>query len=241
MLKETTWSRALDLLLPSLCPACDEPLALDSVLHPSCWKSLRFVSRPYCEKCALPLLTARQGMHCAACFENPPPWQNARSAILFKDIGRDLVLRFKYGDHIENSALFADWMINAGRDLLEDKPVIVPVPLHWKRLLSRRYNQACELGRVMAKKTSLPFVSDLLLRHKETARQSRLRRTERLRNVKGAFMINPKRAQWLKHKSFLLIDDVMTSGATLRENTHILKRHAPNATVHVLTLAIAPP
>ena len=234
-------ARLFELLLPSLCPACFEPLALDSVLHPHCWRQLHFVSRPYCDCCGMPLLAATENsLQCAACFENPPPWNKARSALIFKDVGRTLVLRFKYGDHIENASLFARWMMHAAYDILDAKPLIIPMPLHWRRLVSRRYNQAAELGRHLATMSNLPFCADMLKRRAATLRQSRLSLTERITNVSRAFVINKKHLHLLHEHPLLVVDDVLTSGATMRAACGVLRKAAPDATIFALTLAIVP-
>jgi ComF family protein len=166
----------------------------------------------------------------------------------YDDGSRPLLLGFKHGDRTEAAAPYAAWMARGGRELLAAAEVVAPVPLHWRRLFSRRYNQAALLARALARVESLANggltdgglveVPDLLLRRRATPSQGRLTRSERQRNVAGAFAVNPRRAALLQGRRLLLVDDVMTTGATVAACSRAALK-AGAAAVDVLVLARA--
>jgi len=202
----------------------------------ACWKNIRFISKPYCACCGAPFdIPVDEGALCAACLDRPPDYAKARSAMIYDDASKNLVLGFKHGDRLHAVPALATWMQQAGKDLIDETSVIIPVPLHWWRLFTRRYNQAALLAQALSRGTGKPIAVDALKRIRATAPQGKMKRDERRKNVKNAFRLNPRYEQRVENKNILLIDDVLTSGATAGECARIL-RAAGAAKVSVLTL-----
>lgn len=230
----------LDVLLPHRCLACGVIVDTAGVLCPACWEGMELIGPPCCEACGLPFeYDAGKGALCGACMREPPPFGRARAALLYTDASRRLVLSFKHGDRIEAASAFARWMIRAGSDLIAEAEVAVPVPLHWTRLFARRYNQAALLAAAIGAETGLDVSPDTLVRRRRTPSQGTLGRAARRRNVAGAFAVPQTRAAQLKGRRVLLIDDVMTTGATAVTCARVLRR-AGAASVDVLTLTRVP-
>lgn len=173
-------------------------------------------------------------------LQNPPIFDKARSAVIHDGLARHLVTQFKYGDRLDLAPAMTEWMITAGKDILSESDLIVPVPLHRWRFFKRRYNQAAELARMIANKTNLPFAPQILLRHKATRQQVGLHIKERAKNIKGAFSVPLKAQNLLKNKNILLIDDVYTTGATANAAAESLKKGGAEK-VLVLTFSRALP
>lgn len=165
---------------------------------------------------------------CGACLAEPPPFTRARAGFRYAGVGRDLVLSFKHGDRLDMAPVFATWLAPAGPEgeppaFYQGADMIVPVPLYWRRLFSRRYNQSAELGRALAKRLGLPLNPSALYRKRSTPSQGAMvSAAARRRNVAGAFAI--RQAESVKGKTILLIDDVMTTGATLSACARALLR-----------------
>ena len=229
--------KLIDLVLPPTCPGCGLQVGEPHALCGTCWSALTFLSHPCCDVCGHPFdFDVPDRTLCGACARRQPPFDRARSALLYDDQSRDLVLRFKHSDSTEMTTLLAKWMYGAGRDLVEAADVIVPVPLHWTRLFQRRYNQAALLAHEIGKLAETNVLIDGLVRKRKTPSQGRLSRLARARNVQGAFASPPRRRSKLVGKHVLLIDDVYTTGATVRTAAKVLKR-AGCASVDVLVLA----
>ncbi len=160
----------------------------------------------------------------------------ARAVLVYDDASRDLILGFKHADRTEAAPAFGRWLARAGGELVETADLIVPVPLHWTRFVTRRYNQAALLGRALARETTLPLVPDLLIRRRRTPSQGGLDFAGRARNVRGAFRLNPRLAGGVRGRRVLLVDDVYTTGATVSACARVLLRGGA-AQVDVLTLA----
>ena len=227
----------LDALLPPRCATCDEPVDRPGCLCLECWSGLTFVTRPLCAVCGDPFETAPPGEPvCGDCLADPPPWGRGRSALRYDDASRPLVLGFKHGDRLHLASLLAGWMGAAGTELLADAEVIVPVPLHRWRLLARRYNQAAVLAHALGRATGIPVSDRALQRVKRTPSQGRLTRSQRARNVQGAFRVEASRRPEIAGRRVLLVDDVLTTGATAGACTRVLLRAGAEA-VDLLTLA----
>lgn len=226
----------IDLLLPPRCLATGEIVDAEGMLSPAFWPQLQFIEAPFCSTCGVPLgfqIDMGGDVVCAACMEREPVFDQARSAVVYNDAGRKLVLDFKYGDRLHAIHTFTPWMIRAGRTLIDKADFIIPVPLHHRRLRERRFNQSALLAQEIAKRTKKTYLADALLRTRHTLPQKGLTARERSKNVQGAFAVN---GDGFRDKNILLIDDVLTSGATLNECARILK--AENAAaVNVLTIA----
>lgn len=226
----------LNLVLPPLCLSCRTVVAEPGSLCQDCWSKISFLAPPYCALCGHPFETDMgPDAICGACMEEPFPFKRARAVFRYDDASRSLILRFKHADRLEGAPAFAKWMGRAGRDLFAPSSVIVPVPLHRWRLLSRRYNQAAVLALALARETKMPVETQALVRTRWTPMQGRLGRAERARNVRGAFTVPPKRANAIAGRSVLLVDDVMTTGVTLAECSHALLKGGATQ-VDVLTL-----
>ncbi len=230
-------SRALDWLLPPLCLACRNPVGSHHALCPRCWKGVAFITAPVCERLGTPLaFDLGPGALSPEAIAHPPAFDRARAAFRFDDVGRALIHGLKYGDRLEVAVALSAWMAAAGRDLLADADALVPVPLHWTRLVARRFNQAAELTRHLSTHTGIANEALLMKRVRRTRHQVGLTRAQRLENVTGAFRIAEDRKGWVRGKRLVLVDDVLTTGATIEACCRVLRR-AGAARIDVLTAA----
>jgi ComF family protein len=228
---------ALDLLLPPRCLVCGVMVEANGLVCPRCWAALSFIAPPQCESCGLPFAFAvAERTRCAACLADPPPFDRARAALVYDDASRRLILGFKHADRTEAAPAFGRWLMRTGAALIADADLIVPVPLHRWRLALRRYNQAALLAYAIGRLAGRTVVPDLLVRRRRTPSQGGLGRLGRRRNVAGAFALKAGRAELVRGRRVLLIDDVHTTGATLGECVRALRR-AGAAGVDALTLA----
>lgn len=226
----------VDAVLPPTCLSCGALVSEPGALCPACWEKIGFLAPPHCSACGHPFDFETGGEAlCGPCLNQAPPWRHARAVFRYDEHSRPLVLRFKHGDRLEGAPAFARWMARAGAELLAEADVIVPVPLHQFRLLSRRYNQAAVLALALGRMTGIAVVPDLLVRTRRTPSQGHMNREERRKNVRGAFQLRERRHSLIQGKSVLLIDDVLTTGATLGECARVLTK-AGAAAVDVLTL-----
>ncbi len=231
------FGRALDLGLPPLCPACRAPLTQAGGLCGECWSRLSFIAPPYCERLGIPFAyDPGPGILSMEAIADPPAYRLARAAVRFDDVARDLVHAFKYGDRMDLAPPLGRWMATAGRGLLAEADALVPVPLHWRRLWARRFNQSAALAQAIAKASRVPVATDLLKRVKSTAQQVGLSHAERARNVQGAFRVPEAERARVAGRRFVLVDDVLTSGATVDACARALLR-AKASHVDVLVFA----
>ncbi len=227
----------LDLVLPPRCLACGGLVADPGTLCAGCWRGLAFHGPPACACCGLPFdHAAGEAARCAACLAAPPAYDRARAVLRYDDGSKGLILAFKHADRTDAAPAFARWLARAGQELLADCDLIAPVPLHWRRLFRRRYNQAALLALALAKLSGRPAAPDLLRRRRDTRPQGHLSRGQRQRNVAGAFALAPAWRPRIAGRRVLLLDDVMTTGATVEAAAQVLTR-AGAAGVDVLTLA----
>ncbi|MEC9344683.1 MAG: ComF family protein [Pseudomonadota bacterium] len=227
----------LDLLLPPRCLSCGEAVADPGRLCGTCFAAIDFIAAPACACCGLPF-TFETGPDtlCAACAAVRPPYTRARAAARYGEPLRTALLRFKHGDRTDMAVGLALLLRRAGQPWLGQADMIAAVPLHRTRLLRRRYNQSAELARALSALCGVPAVPDLLLRQRRTRSQGGLSGTARRRNVQGAFSVSPRHAAGLKGRHVILVDDVMTTGATVEACARTLVR-AGAADVTVLTVA----
>jgi ComF family protein len=226
----------IDTLLPPLCLSCAAPVDSAGGLCSACWGALRFLDGAQCQCCGYPfeLSTGAEDL-CAACLARRPAFARARAALVYDDASRDLVLAFKHRDRLEAARPFARMMARAGNALLREADIIVPVPLHRRRLFARRYNQAAVLALALGKVSGLAVAPRALIRTRRTESQAGKSRIARRRNVRGAFALRPAEAARIEGRRVLLVDDVLTTGATVEACATALTR-AGAAAVDVLTL-----
>ena len=229
--------RALSLIYPDQCQMCPEQVSESGGLCGKCWSETPFLRGLVCVTCGVSLPGSDAGkVVCDDCMVMNRPWEAGRAAFAYRDMGRRIVLALKHGDRLDLAGPAAGWMLSAGRDLLTDDTLFVPVPVHWTRLFTRRYNQSAELARAMSRKSGLRHCPDALVRMRRTAKQDGMTVEQRMRNMEGAIEPNPKRLARLKGATVCLIDDVMTSGATLAVSTQALRAAGAD---HVFVLLLA--
>jgi ComF family protein len=236
-LARATFGLALDTALPPLCPSCREQVADTGALCPSCWSKLSFIARPYCERLGIPFAyDPGPGIVSAAALADPPAYGRARAAVRYDEIARTLVHAYKYGDRLDLAPGMARWMAGAGSELLAQADFLVPVPLHWRRLWARRFNQAATLARAISRERDIPVADDVLHRVRATRQQVGLTQSERDTNVQGAFAVTAAGKALLHGRRVILVDDVLTSGATVDNCARVLLR-AGALNVDVLVFA----
>lgn len=230
---------ALDLAMPPLCPLTGAPTARAGTLSADGWSRLAFVEDPVCRRCGAPFaFDPGAATDCAACLADPPAFEAARAAVVYDQAAQTLVLAFKHGDRTDLAPLLAGWLKRAGAGWWSAEAALVPVPLHWRRLVRRRYNQAALLARRLSAETGVPAIVDALVRIRATASQQGLSATARRRNLSGAIRPDPARPRALEGREAILVDDVLTTGATLSAAARAAK--AAGATrVRALVLARA--
>ena len=232
-----TGRMVLDAILPPLCLGCNEIVTEPGSLCAACWQDFAFIAAPHCARCGIPFVEDHGAeTHCADCLKRPPRFRRARATLVYDDKSRRLVLPFKHGDRTDMGRAYGRWMAQAGAELLAEAELVAPVPLHWRRLFTRRYNQALLLAKSLSRESGVALAPDLLRRQRWTGSQAGLKAKERRRNVRQAFGIHPRWAERLKGKSVLVVDDVLTTGATVEACAAALQR-AGARHVDVLTLA----
>lgn len=229
----------LDVLLPPLCLSCGVPVGCGGALCATCWKRIHFIDSPMCQCCGLPFeAPCFQDDLCPRCQDEPNDFASARAAFVYDDNSREIVLGFKHGDQTHAALAFARWMARAGESYWKEANLIVPVPLHRWRLFRRRYNQSALLARSLAKVTGKRTRMQGLARIRATESQGHLDRKSRAKNVADAFVVPERERPEIRNATVVLIDDVMTTGATLNECARTL-RSAGAKKVFALTLAKA--
>ena len=242
MVIESGWKRVgrqvLDALYPPLCIGCREHVSEPGSLCPECWRTLHFLDGPVCAACGLPFEIDPGGETlCAGCLTYPPSFDKARAVLRYDDASRKPILALKNMDRLDLAPAFGRWLERAGRELLAQSDLIVPVPLHRFRLWKWRYNQSAELARALSRLGGLPVDPFALRRIRSTPSQGKMpSASARRRNVRGAFAVPEKRRSAVDGKQILLVDDVLTTGATANACAKALKR-AGARQVCVLALA----
>lgn len=230
-------NHTLDILLPPLCLSCDKPVGTDRTLCTDCWKDIHFITPSFCACCGAPFeVPVGDNMLCGSCIGEPPHFAKARAAMLYNDASKRLVLSFKHSDRTHPARALAEWMHRAGQEFWSDADLVMPVPLHRWRLFKRRYNQSALLAHYVGAVAIKPVLVDGLQRLRPTPTQGHLSRKERFENVRGAFGLVARYQGQIKDKNIVLIDDVLTTGATANECARVLLKAGAKA-VNVLTLS----
>lgn len=233
---QTTIKAALDVALPTLCVSCRSGVAGDGVCA-QCWPKLSFIAPPYCPRLGIPFIyDPGPGVLSMEAIASPPVYARARAALRYDDVARDMVHALKYQDRVDLAPVMGHWMARAGADLLRDADLVVPVPLHWRRAWSRRFNQSGHLAKAVSDVGKVPLHTALVKRVRRTEQQIGLSKSERALNVQGAFAVPPERRAEAHGRRIVLIDDVLTSGATVNACARALLR-ARAAQVDVLVFA----
>lgn len=208
---------ALHMIYPPACISCGTGVISDFGLCADCWRATPFIGGLVCDGCGAPLQgsdDAGAPLHCDDCLTIARPWARGRAALVYKDNARALVLALKHGDRMELARPAAAWLHRASTAILQPDMLIAPIPLHWMRLFKRRYNQAALLSARLAALAGLEHCPDLLTRARATPSQEGRGRDGRFANVQGAFTPTKAQAARMLGRHVLLVDDVMTSGAT---------------------------
>src|SRR6185503_20492981 len=214
------WRGALDAIFPP--QSIDGGPALAGGLSASAWSRIQWLDGPVCDGCGVPF-AYEIGVRCAPCLAKPRAFDAARAACIYDELSREPILKLKHADRLDLAPLFARWLSRSARELIAEADAIAPVPLHPSRLLSRRYNQAAEIARPLSRLTGVGYLPDALVRRRATDTQGGKSGSGRRRNVAGAFEVPPRRARQVAGKRILLIDDVMTTGATAEGCARVLK------------------
>lgn len=227
----------LRLAFPPVCAGCKRQVVEPGALCGACWPKLRLLEKPWCAVMGTPFShDVGEKFLSAEAIANPPPFARARAAVAYSGVAREMVQGLKYGDRTDLAPWMARWMARAGAELIDDAEVVVPVPLHWRRFLTRRFNQSAELGRALARQTGLPFEPEAVRRVKLTRQQVGLGVRERQDNVRAAFAVPEETDILVRGRRVLVIDDVYTTGATVAAVTKALTKGGA-AAVDVLTFA----
>jgi len=228
----------IDLIFPPLCMACRVQVSDPGAFCPKCWQEIQFLDGPMCDCCGLPFeLDPGSDSRCAACLASPPAYDNARAVMRYDEKSRGPILALKHADRLDLAPAFARWLERSGSGLLTQCDVILPVPLHPLRLWTRRYNQSAEVARALGRLSGKPIHFAALKRSRHTPSQGVMpSATARRRNMQGAFHVSARHKSAIAGRNTLLVDDVLTTGATVNACARALKR-AGAAKVFVLVLA----
>lgn len=217
-------AQAANTLLPPRCPVTFEEVESNGFLSCAAWQNLQFIEAPFCRGCGIPFKVDYGGdIECPSCIADQPKFDEARAAVVYDDTSHKLIVGFKHSDRTDLAPMFASWMARAGAGFFSRDTAVVPVPLHPRRMFARKYNQSALLSKQLGKITGARVMLDGLRRIRHTPPQQSLSAEARKRNVQGAFRLG-RPAGEIEGKSVVLIDDVLTTGATLSAAATALKR-----------------
>ncbi|OYW14404.1 MAG: hypothetical protein B7X02_00115 [Rhodospirillales bacterium 12-54-5] len=236
ILRELT-QLALNVVYPPECPSCRAPVDTMHNLCSDCFARVRMIAKPLCACCGVPFVVPMEGENqCPQCLDVPPAFTRARSVMVYDAVSAPLITALKFHDQWAGLRRYDMMLQHAGAELLETADILAPIPLHWRRLWQRKYNQSALLAYGVAKRVNVPCIPHLMVRTRRTKPQMKLKRAERLKNVRNAFAVTPKCVEQVRDKHIVLIDDVMTTGATADVCAQALRK-AGAREVSVLTLA----
>jgi ComF family protein len=222
-----------NICFPHACCNCGE-IAESQGLCPKCWKKIKWISDPKCKVCGTPFETDIAEI-CAVCMSKKPNFDRTAAAFEYNDASRNIILKFKYRDATYLCPQLAAWVYGAAKDIIPGADLLIPVPIHFFKRLKRKYNQSELLARELEKLSGILYEPRILKKEKNTQRQEGLSKNIRLQNVKSSFCVDKKYADLLQKKHVVLVDDVLTTGATADECAKVLKKHgAEKVTVLVI-------
>jgi ComF family protein len=228
---------AIGIVYPPSCIACQAAVGEAQALCAHCWAGIGFIERPYCERLGTPFaVDLGEGLLSPAAIADPPVFARARAVCRFDGAARELVHRLKYGDRLDLAPTLGQMMAQAGRELIAEADIVVPVPLHRTRLWTRRFNQAAALAGVVSRLGAVPLAPAALSRIKRTRPQIGLTRPQRADNLQGAFRVHPSARPQVEGRRVLLVDDGLTTGSTANAAARALLRAGATG-VDVLTFA----
>ena len=226
-----------DLLFPPRCPSCQAQVEGDGNFCAPCFSKLRMIDAPMCHCCGIPFaVPVGADMRCPDCLETAPEFTLARAALVYDAVSSPLIATLKFHDQWAGLSRYVQMMLRAGQPVLAGADMLVPVPLHWRRLWTRRFNQSALLAYGISKQKAIMCAPQLLQRVQYTKPQARLNKTERRKNVRHAFAVPENVRDLLRNKTIVLVDDVVTTGATVNACASVLKK-AGAKEVRVLSLA----
>ena len=212
------WQQLLNLLFPTKCIICDKHHSQNEV-------------------CSNPFeYEVNKETICGNCIINKPRYDQATSVLKYDEHSKKLISRFKYQDQLYILNYFVNLMINLGKKTIKDADIIAPIAMHKYKLLKRGYNQAALLAMRIAKKNNIKYLPELLIKKKNTLAQADLKKDQRVNNIKNTIVINKKYVNLISEKKILIIDDVITTGATIDECSNIIRKYNPSS-ILVLSLA----
>ena len=226
----------LNFLFPNKCIICDSYASQNKVCS-ECWGNFSFITKPYCSLCSHPFAYDNDlEAICGACIAKSPKYDKAISIFKYDHFSKKIIHKFKYQDQLHILDYLSGLMLNMGREIIQNSDIIIPVAMHKHKLLKRGYNQAALLAMRIASKQNIKYLPQAIIKTENTIPQAGLEKKDRLKNIKSSFKINAKFTEEIKGKRILLVDDVITTGATITECCKILKTAKP-AKIFVLTLA----
>jgi ComF family protein len=216
------------------CIRCYNKISSPNQLCAECFKQIEFITRPFCKSCCQPFSIDMKEDFCLDCMERKPYYDAVRAVFKYDEFSSKLIFDLKFLDRMENVKTYSQWMVNSGKNFMNEVDIITPVPMHINKLRKRKYNQSALIAKQIAKITGKEYISNLLIKYIDSKNQAGLNRQIRLKNIKDTFKINEQFC--VTGKVILLIDDVITTGATISECSLILKK-AKAKKVYALTLA----
>ena len=225
-------NRILRIIFPPKCVLCDKIVEDEDSLCCDCWKKIRFINRPFCDRCSAPFeFKVADDDICLTCMKNEPLYVKSRSAVVYNSDVAKIIFKFKFYDKIHMKRFMGKCMCRAASDIIDNINILIPIPLHKKRLIHRKYNQSLLLADEIAKNSGKIVLHDFLYKTKHTVPQASLKQNERQNNLKNKFAINPKYLKDIKkyeNLGFAIVDDVITTGSTINESIKVMREAGIN-------------